>query len=343
MFCESVTFLLVIILSPLCMSLSISQGISVRSPIQLSFRENTFPKETSPSRTKDLPNIVFIHGLDSSSHTWRNVLHQVQAYTKAIAFDMRGCGTSPLGNVDQFTPDQIVQDIYHSLRQHPEFCDSGNIQPFVIVGHSMGARIAMSFALAYPGLIKALVVEDMDIRQRPLSMNVFRNPDRNREDTISFDRDLKVSCEEKVKDIFEREGYPRDLVSKWLKEGRVYMKEYNEENHVSLNYYSEVNPAFRLLCYEQFFISNHGREVFEKLAKQEDDYPIHLFVADREMTVCSEESIWEMKKIMSAQSRFMAIHRYPGATHSMHNSATELFLNDLQAILKTSRFLKDKN
>jgi len=321
------------------MSISISHGTSasVRSPIQLSFRANTFPKMSSSSVTKDLPKLVFIHGLDSSSHTWRNILDQVQLYTKAIAFDMRGCGASPLGNVNEFTPYNIVQDIHHSLLQHSEFCDSGNIQPFVIVGHSMGARIAMSFALTYPKLIKALVLEDMDIRQRHLSMNVFRNPDRNRNDTLSFDRNLNVNCEEKVKSIFEREGYPRDLVSKWLKEGRVYMTDKIEKQQVSPNYYSEVNPAFRLLCYEQFFISNHGEEVFQKLANQEEEYPIHVFVADRKMTVCSEESIWEMKKIMNKKSKFMAIHRYPGATHSIHNSANESFLKDLHAILKATK------
>lgn len=336
MFWKLVTFIIVIVITPICMSLSMSQGTPIPSPIQLSFRENIYTKVTSSSLTKDLPNVVFIHGLDSSSHTWRDILVQVEEFTKAIAFDMRGCGTSPLADADEFSPDNIVQDIHYSLLQHPEFCNSGNIHPFVIVGHSMGARIAMSFALTYPALIKALVVEDMDIRQRPLSMNVFRNPDRNRGDIISFNRDLKVSCEEKVKDIFEREGYPRELVSKWLKEGRVHINDKRDDNTVSSYYYSEVNPAFRLLCYEQFFIPNHGEEVFTKLAKQEENYPIHVFVADREMTVCSEESLWEMKKIMNENSRFMAIHRYPGATHSIHNSANELFLKDLHTILKTS-------
>jgi len=51
------------------------------------------------------------------------------------------------------------------------------IVPFVIVGHSMGGRIAMSVASQYLELVKALVIEDMDIRTRPMEMNIFQSND----------------------------------------------------------------------------------------------------------------------------------------------------------------------
>ena len=55
------------------------------------------------------------------------------------------------------------------------------------------------------------------------------------------------------------------MVDKWLQDGRI---RYEEDESDDIDkvvssggyYYSEVNPAFRQLCYEQFFISDHGEE-----------------------------------------------------------------------------------
>lgn len=304
---------------------------SPQTRIKLTYRENTFSAPSLDKPSSAFIKIVLIHGLDSSSITWDGILDDLKTVTKAVAFDMRGCGESSLGNVNDFTPDNLVEDLLYSLGQHNDFNKDGVIEPFVLVGHSMGGRIAMSFAAKYPNLVKALVVEDMDIRSRCMETNVFCNPDRDRSKTISFDRNLRVSNEDQVKNIFEVEGYPRDLTTKWLKEGRIRIHENKKDT--SPKYYSEVNPAFRILCYEQFFNTYHGQEVFTQLAKQKHTYPIYIMVADREMTVCSNESIWKMQNIMKAENRFMAIYRYQGASHSIHNSVREAFIKDILGIL----------
>ena len=102
---------------------------------------------------------------------------------RALSIDQRGCGLSPLGDPNDFTPDALVEDLYAVLANHPLFriepttsekdgqgetAKPTAIRPFVLVGHSMGGRIAMSFAAKYPELIVSLVIEDMDIRKRML-------------------------------------------------------------------------------------------------------------------------------------------------------------------------------
>eukprot|EP00558_Chaetoceros_sp_UNC1202_P012579 CAMPEP_0197251578 /NCGR_PEP_ID=MMETSP1429-20130617/57694_1 /TAXON_ID=49237 /ORGANISM="Chaetoceros sp., Strain UNC1202" /LENGTH=211 /DNA_ID=CAMNT_0042713695 /DNA_START=8 /DNA_END=643 /DNA_ORIENTATION=- len=208
----------------------------------------------------------------------------------------------------------------------------------------------MSYAERYPQFVKALVIEDMDIRVRPMEMNMFRSKSNNRDATISFERDLGVlsrgegndhdgdstSDEEKLIEIFVAEGYPQESVGKWLKEGRIDKQK--QPSSSSFYYFSEVNPAFRLLCYEQFFITDHGEQTWLKLAKQSKHYnfPIHVMVADQDKTVCDEESIWLMKNMMKNDDRFMVLHRYKGATHSIHNSSMKEFLGDLRTIIHTA-------
>jgi Predicted hydrolases or acyltransferases (alpha/beta hydrolase superfamily) len=281
-----------------------------------------------------------LHGLDSSSHTWRNTLDHLDS--KAVALDLRGCGYSSLGNPDSFSPEAIVQDIYEFLSRHDYFqkkslvqdnenlkCDDDTniIVPFVIVGHSMGGRIAMSFAACYPHLIKALIIEDMDTRPRSMDMNIFQS--QNRMATLSFQRDTEINNQDDLIALFEKEGYPASSVNKWLEEGRIFQKE------DSGTYYSEVNPAFRLVCYEQFFLTNHGEDVWKALASDtKHRFPIHVMVADKEKTVCDEGSLWWMKQVMKEYGKFMVMHRYENATHSIHNSSSKKFLDDLRSIIR---------
>ena len=105
----------------------------------------------------------------------------------------------------------------------------------------------MSFAAKYPELIVSLVIEDMDTRKRLLCNSSIRSSDRAR--TLTFDRNLPgITTKQGVIDKFvNEEGYSSEQVQKWLNEGRV------ETVGNSNGYYSQVHPAFRRLCWEQFF------------------------------------------------------------------------------------------
>ena len=293
----------------------------------------TFLETSSSDGESTLPATLLVHGLDSSSHTWRGLLEDLgSSGFGALAVDNRGCGKSPLGDPTLFSPDALVDDLYALVRSHPLFTSpSGVTKPFVFVGHSMGGRIGMSFAAKYPELIAALVVEDMDIVTRGMSMSYVQSNDRTA--TVAFDRELSgVSTSEEVIAAFGKEGYPASVVQKWLSEGRVEQTEGT--------FYSQVNPAFRLLCYETIFDTSHGEDTWKKLAaiEQDKNFPIHLMVSDPTMTVCFEDSISLMKNLIedSSSPARLTIHRYTGATHSIHNSAAEKFTADLKDIIEKS-------
>lgn len=224
----------------------------------------------------------------------------------------------------------------------------------------------MSYAATYPQHIHTLIIEDMDIRTRPMDMNIFQRQILNREETCAFNRTLHFKSDgtqtdalDEIKNVFEIEGYPRNSVDKWLKEGRVtQFKNGNDEddciNQISSSsstrtYYSEVNPAFRLLCYEQFFNTNHGEETWKQIAQNTKyTFPCHVMVAGTKGTVCDNTSIWQMQKIMReygsgdssgtmstcATSHLrMILHRYKNATHSIHNSEQNEFIKDLKLLI----------
>lgn len=241
---------------------------------------------------------------------------------------------------------------------------------------------AVLFAAKYSQHVSALIIEDMDIRTRPMSMNMIESPS-SREETLRFNRTIQsslstttttktaITTESDVLHAFERVGYPKEMVTRWLQDGRITKEdggnELNSDDGVSASsggyYYSDVNPAFRQLCYEQFFMSDHGEETWKTLAgicggrsdssssaktdigidtggggepsSSMEGFPCHIMVAGDDGTVCDEDSIGRMKE-MFGTSLNIILHRYPNATHSIHNSDQKKYLLDLKEIIRTA-------
>mmetsp|Transcript_6315 Transcript_6315/g.14022 ORF Transcript_6315/g.14022 Transcript_6315/m.14022 type:complete len:702 (-) Transcript_6315:60-2165(-) len=274
----------------------------------------------------DSPTTLFIHGLDSSSQTWRGVQQALK--TPSIAIDCRGCGHSDLGDEESFSPDALVEDV-KSLVKTNRLLKGKKI---VLVGHSMGGRIAMMYAAKYPEDVSALVVEDMDIMRRSVESNFIQSFDERK--AIAFDR--SHTSLESVKEAFAEIGYPTDMLDKWIGEGRIEKKESGE-------YWSGVNPAFRALCYRTVFDSYCGTDAWGEIVKhttKEGEYKhnakIYLMVAGI-CSVCNEDSLQEMRESMSGNEGLLSMTTYEEGTHSIHNTARNEFMNDLEAIITNAK------
>ncbi|MGZ5248386.1 MAG: alpha/beta fold hydrolase, partial [Flavitalea sp.] len=94
--------------------------------------------------------VIFLHGLSDSWHSFEKVLPLLPLNIHAFAITQRGHGDSdrPLTG---YTPKDFASDI-------AAFTRLMNLESAVIVGHSMGGMIAQQFALDYPGLTKAVVI-----------------------------------------------------------------------------------------------------------------------------------------------------------------------------------------
>ena len=89
----------------------------------------------------------------------------------ALALDLRGHGESPFGPPDDFGAETLARDVWDAVAAH------GVRGPVVLVGHSMGGRVAMRAATlpeasrterhhGAPPYLGAVVIEDMDLRVR---------------------------------------------------------------------------------------------------------------------------------------------------------------------------------
>ncbi len=86
--------------------------------------------------------IVLLHGITLSSLTWHYQLQDLTDSYRVLAVDHRGHGSSK-GGSGNWDLDRLALDV-RELLEHLDLRDA------VVVGHSMGGMVALSFALDHP-------------------------------------------------------------------------------------------------------------------------------------------------------------------------------------------------
>ena len=98
------------------------------------------------------PALIIIHGVYGNGDNWHLVAKYLQEKYAVYLPDMRNHGRSD--HSEAFDYDCMSEDIYELI--HDEGLNS-----VTILGHSMGGRIAMFFAVKYESLVKELIIVDI--------------------------------------------------------------------------------------------------------------------------------------------------------------------------------------
>ena len=103
--------------------------------------------------------LVILHGLFGFSDNWQTHAKKLSSYFKVILVDLRNHGHSPWS--DAFSYSLMVEDL-------SELLSSLHIQKCILLGHSMGGKVAMHFAQEYPEKLEKVIIVDIGIKSYPL-------------------------------------------------------------------------------------------------------------------------------------------------------------------------------
>jgi pimeloyl-ACP methyl ester carboxylesterase len=124
------------------------QGIEISTPLHLQPILTSYVQQGEGQTP-----IVLLHGFDSSLLEFRRLLPQLAAHHRVYAIDLLGFGfTERLPDVS-YSPHSIQTHLYYTWKTLIQ-------EPIILVGASMGGAVALEFALAYPQLVKQLVLID---------------------------------------------------------------------------------------------------------------------------------------------------------------------------------------
>ncbi len=96
--------------------------------------------------------VVILHGLLGSLDNWQSLARRLSEKYHVITVDQRNHGKSP--HDDSMSYELMAADIQ-------EFLDGLNFPSVYLMGHSMGGKVAMQFALNYPDRVEKMIVVDV--------------------------------------------------------------------------------------------------------------------------------------------------------------------------------------
>jgi esterase len=102
--------------------------------------------------------VVILHGLLGSLDNWRGVSRRLTRDFKVFRVDLRNHGQSPHSEIMNYPT--MARDLR-------EFIDHHELSPVIVLGHSMGGKVAMQLANDSPERVEKLIIVDVAPKAYP--------------------------------------------------------------------------------------------------------------------------------------------------------------------------------
>jgi pimeloyl-ACP methyl ester carboxylesterase len=116
---------------------------------------------------------LLLHGFGEGGYVWSDFSRRMPSHYTSVALDFRGHGDSSWEQSGIYTTTMHVDDVIAAI-------DALDFEAFVLVGHSMGAEVAIHVAIKLASRILGLVIVDY-------------GPDLNEEGRVQMLQDLRES------------------------------------------------------------------------------------------------------------------------------------------------------
>ena len=240
--------------------------------------------------------VIILHGLFGLSDNWQTIGKQlVQNGFEVYLVDLRNHGSSP--HISEFNYDVLSKDVLELIEQE-------NIISPALLGHSLGGKTAMQFALHYPEKISSPIVVDIAPRYyQPHHQEVLNGLFSVNLDTIKSRGEAEKILSAKIGDVGTRQFLLKNL----------YWKEPNK-----------LDWKFNLKGIADN-IENVGEEI---KAETTFDKPT-LFIKGEKSNYINEYDTASIKKLFPVSKILTA----PNAGHWVHAEKPEWLLENVLSFL----------
>ncbi|MBC7866167.1 MAG: alpha/beta hydrolase [Gloeobacteraceae cyanobacterium ES-bin-316] len=104
--------------------------------------------------------VVFVHSFAGSTLHWKAQLAELRKTRRAIAFDLRAHGESPMAFDKNYSIESFASDI-------ATVADSLKLNKFILVGHGLGSLAAVAYTAKSPGKVHALMLISTPVKTAP--------------------------------------------------------------------------------------------------------------------------------------------------------------------------------
>ena len=108
---------------------------------------------SGPSDPSGHSPVLFVHGLGGNGGQWALQLDHLRRVRRALAIDLRGHGESDPADDGDYGVAALAGDVAAAA-------DHCTLRRFVLVGHSLGAAVAIAYAARHPERVAGLLLVD---------------------------------------------------------------------------------------------------------------------------------------------------------------------------------------
>lgn len=288
------------------------------------------------------PHVVLLHGLDSWRGAFRPAMEALaERGLPSVALDLRGHGESPLGEPEDFSPGQLALDVREALVREgvvPEEGGAGG-PGIVLLGHSMGGRVAARYAADHPRDLAALVLADIDCQL--LKEGQVHRPGMSKRKALFVSGEVSPRAEERFRHGFASwkelkaalvsSGFAGHRVNYWRKEPHARLFERPEGGE----WWSGVSPDAQRLVRDRIINSTDAADALQELAALgEGGVAVWFWLAAPQWTVCNMDGPlgirWMQSAVPSSQVEVF------NASHALHKAAPDAFVDALEGLARES-------
>ncbi len=254
---------------------------------------------------------IILHGLYGSSDNWFTFGKILSKQYEVFLVDQRNHGRSP--HTQEHNYDLMVQDLAGFFEQH-------QIGKAIVMGHSMGGKTALLFALQYPALIDKLVVVDSAPKSYEDDPGFSKQLMQHKEIVSALVRlDLSLIHSREEADKILAEDIPDPRVRSFL------LKNLKRHKNGRYSWILNIDAISRNL--ESIF-NGFDRELWKDAGKEH--YFPALFITGQLSNYVNDSD----KKMIPEFFPNARIETIPGAGHWVHADQPDLFLNALLEFLQ---------
>jgi len=260
--------------------------------------------------------LIILHGLYGSSDNWLNIGKHLSESYKVYLIDLRNHGNSP----------HSEKHNYYLLRDDLfEFMEEKGISKASILGHSMGGKTAIYFAIEYPEKVEKLIVVDI----APGPYKSLANPSSNTLNHLNILNALYNLDTENLKTLRDADQELSETIP--YKQVRQFLlKNLKRDENGKFYWLLNINTLRNELpsIVDGIDSNIYAEDTKEQKKKQ---YPV-LFIRGGNSEYIGEKGMDEIKLIFPSAY----IQTFEDAGHWVHTEQREKFINTLEKFLSSN-------
>ncbi len=255
--------------------------------------------------------LIIVHGLYGMSDNWLSIGKDLADFFEVYLIDLRNHGESP--HSDEHTYSAMRDDLH-------EFMHAQQIPKAIFMGHSMGGKTVMYFAVKYPQMVQRLIIVDIS----PFSYkNSNHNSAKNHKIMLESMQKVNFRTATSRREIEKQiaENIPQERIRKFLLKNveRNKKKCLGEEN--CFQWKLNVNALLENLENIMDGFSKEKLDEMDNIAS----FPV-LFLKGEQSNYLEEEDISSIKKIFTHAELITVFD----AGHWMHAEQPQRFLESVK-------------